>query len=362
MNFANLFTRVDGTFFPRLTHSLAVRFSTLASLLCFCSLVDVLDSVADFADLFSLVVGDLHTELLFERHDQLDRVEGVSAEIVQKRGGRRNLLFVDVELIDDDLFDALFDSFLVGHFAKIVSGRSSAESSHRHATVNVKNLSSDVARLVRAEVSDERGDVSRFAETFERHDLKNFGGRLGVVDEPGRHVGPDESGGNGVDCHAPAREFASDGLGEPNHAGFGGGIVGLAGVAHHAAHGSDVDDAPPAGARHRPADELGPVKAAREIGRDHVVPIGIAHAKQEPIARDARVVHEDVDRGKLLEQLLRGLGDRGAIGDVDGEGLRLAARRNDRGRGGTARIGRFRDADDGDAVAQKLRAVEVKAK
>ena len=58
---------------------------------------------------------DLPAELLFEGHDQLDGVEGIGTKVVEKGRLRGDLLFVNVQLVNDDFFDALFDSFLVGH-------------------------------------------------------------------------------------------------------------------------------------------------------------------------------------------------------------------------------------------------------
>src|SRR5262249_23940800 len=65
---------------------------------------DVVDGVLDGADLFSVLVGNLDFESLFESHDQLDCVERVGAQIVYERGGWRDLRFVYAELLHDDLF------------------------------------------------------------------------------------------------------------------------------------------------------------------------------------------------------------------------------------------------------------------
>ena len=81
------------------------------------------------------------------------------------------------------------------------------------------------------------------------------------------------------------------------------------------------------------------METAREIRPNDIAPIGLTHPKQQAITRNAGVVHENVDGGKLFQQLLRRLGDGCAIGDINGQSLRLATRGDDRGGGRTARFG-----------------------
>src|SRR6476661_5151093 len=69
--------------------------------------LDVLLSVAHALDLLGVFVRDLHPELFFEAHDELDEVEGVSVEVVDERGLWLHIRFVDAELLDDDLLEAL---------------------------------------------------------------------------------------------------------------------------------------------------------------------------------------------------------------------------------------------------------------
>src|SRR5271170_269544 len=53
------------------------------------------------------VVGNLATKFFLESHDQLDRVEAIGAEIVDETGVLRNLVGLDAEMLDDDLFHPL---------------------------------------------------------------------------------------------------------------------------------------------------------------------------------------------------------------------------------------------------------------
>src|SRR5947209_4274462 len=71
--------------------------------------LDKAHGVLDRDDLLGGIVGDLAPELLLERHDQLDRVEAVGAEIVDEAGVFGNLCFLDAQMLDDDLLDPLGD-------------------------------------------------------------------------------------------------------------------------------------------------------------------------------------------------------------------------------------------------------------
>src|SRR5437588_11620011 len=70
-------------------------------------LLDVFDGVGDLLDLLGIFVRDLHAELLFEAHDQLDEVQRVRVEVLDERGLGSDLLLVDPELLDDELLETL---------------------------------------------------------------------------------------------------------------------------------------------------------------------------------------------------------------------------------------------------------------
>src|SRR4249919_4246777 len=71
--------------------------------------LDVVDRLLHGGDLLGFFVRDLALELFLERHHQLDGVEGVGAQVVDERGTVGCFLFLDAQLLDDDLLDALFD-------------------------------------------------------------------------------------------------------------------------------------------------------------------------------------------------------------------------------------------------------------
>src|SRR5581483_6760424 len=64
--------------------------------------LDVLHRFLHPRDLLGVLVGNLDAELLLEGHDELDGVERVGTQIVDKRGVRRHFLLVDSELLHDD--------------------------------------------------------------------------------------------------------------------------------------------------------------------------------------------------------------------------------------------------------------------
>src|SRR6185503_15902277 len=77
-------------------------------------LLDELDGVGDLLGLLGILVRDLHSELLFQAHDELDQVEGVGVEVFDERGLWGDLFLVDTELLDDDLLQA-FERGAISH-------------------------------------------------------------------------------------------------------------------------------------------------------------------------------------------------------------------------------------------------------
>src|SRR5207302_404624 len=71
--------------------------------------LDVLDGVADRHDLLGVLVRDLDVEVLLQGHDELDRIEGVGAQVLDELRVRVDVFLVDPELFDDDLLHLLLD-------------------------------------------------------------------------------------------------------------------------------------------------------------------------------------------------------------------------------------------------------------
>src|ERR1700729_2106927 len=66
-------------------------------------LFEEFDRVADGQNGFGRVIGNLATKFLFERHDELDRIEAIGAEIIDEAGDIRNLVGLDAQMLHDDL-------------------------------------------------------------------------------------------------------------------------------------------------------------------------------------------------------------------------------------------------------------------
>src|SRR6266568_1476309 len=72
-------------------------------------LLDIVDRILHGANLFGGVLGDLHAERLLEGHHQLDRVQAVRAQVVDEGRLRRDLAFLDAEVLDHDLLNPVGD-------------------------------------------------------------------------------------------------------------------------------------------------------------------------------------------------------------------------------------------------------------
>ena len=73
--------------------------------------LDVTDHVTHGLKLFSLLVRDVNTELFFERHDEFDGIKRVGSKVFNELGFGGDLLWIDSELLDDDVPDFVSDVF-----------------------------------------------------------------------------------------------------------------------------------------------------------------------------------------------------------------------------------------------------------
>ena len=71
---------------------------------------NVINGLLDGGDLLGVVIWNLGLELFFECHYEFDRVQGVSAEIVDERRIIFDLVGLQTELLGDDSSDLLFDA------------------------------------------------------------------------------------------------------------------------------------------------------------------------------------------------------------------------------------------------------------
>jgi hypothetical protein len=121
--------------------------------------------------------------------------------------------------------------------------------------------------------------------------------------------------------------FLRQGHGEAVHAGLGGRVVGLAGLALLAVDRADLDDAAPALFHHARHHLLGDVEHAVQVGVDHGVPVLRRHLQEHAVARDAGVVDQHVDRAVLGLGLGEGLDGAVPVGHVAHRGVEGVAQR-----------------------------------
>src|SRR5690606_33402887 len=131
--------------------------------------VEVLQGVPDRAELLRLLVRDVDVELLLERHDELDGVERVRAEILHEGRLGGELLALDAQFLDDDVLDLLLD---VAHLLPRVARWNCVPRSAGHAAIDHEHLARDVGTEIRGEVEYRACDVRRTAEPPERDGLQ----------------------------------------------------------------------------------------------------------------------------------------------------------------------------------------------
>src|SRR4051812_25647121 len=111
---------------------------------------------------------------------------------------------------------------------------------HRHPAIHVQCGASDPPGLIRGEIGNGGGNVSGLTQPLQRNRLRQPGA-LHLAQRIG-HRGHDEAGGDDIDGDPARGDFLRQGFGHADHAGLGGGIVGLAGVAGGTDDGGNVDD------------------------------------------------------------------------------------------------------------------------
>src|SRR5690606_9211230 len=181
------------------------------------------------------------------------------------------------------------------------------------AAVDVQGLAGDVGGFVGGQVDGGGGDLVARAEAA-GGDVLEDGLALLVVEHVGHRAG-DEARGDAVDGDAAAADLLGQRLGEADHAGLGGGVVGLARVAGDADHRGDADDAAGAALHHPLHGGAAEAEIGFQIDLDDVGEVLVLHPHQQAVLGDAGVGDEDVQRGAGG---LFGAGDQA----VDGVGVR----------------------------------------
>src|SRR5919201_3323912 len=81
--------------------------------------LDVIPGFANRAKLLGILVRNFHPVFLFERHDQLDKVQRIGLQVFGEGGFRGYLLNVDAQLLGDDAPELLEIRF--GHPSLLLS-------------------------------------------------------------------------------------------------------------------------------------------------------------------------------------------------------------------------------------------------
>lgn len=102
-------------------------------------------------------------------------------------------------------------------------------SGHQEAAVDVQYLPCDIVGFRSAEEADHICHVFRFAAAFQRNVHEECVARR--LRKLFGHIRDDVSGSDRIRADVAAAELARRGLGQSDHAGFGGGVVRLSGVA-----------------------------------------------------------------------------------------------------------------------------------
>src|SRR3954447_3725531 len=223
--------------------------------------------------------------------------------------------------------------------------------SHPQAAVDEKNSARDERRLLGAKEAYRSGDVLRIAEPAERREVEHL--RLRVL---GNRVGElrlDVPGSDDVRAHVAAAELLRERLREGDDPGLRRHVVRLAPVAAHADDRRDVHDRARAPLHHPARDRTARIEDRAEVRLDHGAPVVVAHPGKDAVARQAGVVHEDVEVAGLLHETRRALRLRDArvqrtSADVRGESLAFvaaAAIADDYGSSGACELERDRSPD-----------------
>ena len=95
-----------------------------------------------------------------------------------------------------------------------------------------------------------------------------------------------------------------------------GGVVDLSGIAAEPRNGAYVDDPAASLARENGIDLLYQVERALQIHGDNIVEILFLQCENEAVARDARVVYENIDRAEFGDDRFESFFDCVVIGDI----------------------------------------------
>src|SRR3954469_7744936 len=168
-----------------------------------------------------------------------------------------------------------------------------------HPAIDRQDLPRNIRRLVRRKKADGRRDIVRCAEASQRYLRRPFLAR--ALGNRARHIRFDQPWRHDVDGDAARRDFERNRLGESDDPRLRRGVVRLPRITALPDDRADTDDPAAALPNHRLQHRLSQREDAGQVGRDHRVPVLALHPQHQLVARDARVVDEDIDPPEPLE-------------------------------------------------------------
>ncbi len=141
-----------------------------------------------------------------------------------------------------------------------------------------------------------------------------------------RHRRLDISRRNGIHCNPTRSHLARQRPRESDQTRLRRRVIHLALLPRAAHHARDVDDPSPAILHHLPQQCLRQQKRPSQIRAQHVIPIGAFHTHHQIVARDARVIDQDLHLAEPIQHRLRAVLDRLLAGHIECKCRRLSAR------------------------------------
>ena len=70
--------------------------------------VHIIQGELDRSNFFGFFIRDLNAKLFFQRHHQLNRIQGIGTQVIHERGFVLDFRLVHAQLFSDDFLDTLF--------------------------------------------------------------------------------------------------------------------------------------------------------------------------------------------------------------------------------------------------------------
>lgn len=191
--------------------------------------------------------------------------------------------------------------------------------------IHDKHVPGDETGRVRSKKNGSADELFDFSEALHGSADEKFAAAFGAIEQFCVQVGAKDSGSDGIHADAVFGPLDGKRFCERGDSGFAGGVSGDFIKRNERAERSDVDDAAVTIFDHVAADDFAGAKGSVEIGFENAGPFFFGDLQGGSALCFSSAVHENVDvaefRGDFLEQIF----DSGFVGDIAGDGERLAA-------------------------------------